>query len=240
MIRSRVSAYAVAGLALSFAAGCASAPPPRSAVVVAAPLEVEKVDPGPTYMESEIGGLNEEAMDLAFASLERPLMRCLEGGSERVEGLGGHFKLSLRVDKGGSTRWVYLSESTLGDRDTEKCVLDLARTKSWPRPLGGEGLAEKSFDIDARSEPVSWEARRAQRALNHVHGEVARCRKGIPGSFVATVYVSPDGRVLTAGLATPSERGEEAADCVVEAVRRMRFGSHGDKAAKVSFALPET
>ena len=194
MIRSRVSACVVSPLAFSFAPGCGSAPPPRAALVAAAPLALEKIDPGPTYMESEIGGLNEDAMDLAFASLERPLMRCLEGGSERVEGLGGHFKLSLRVDKGGSTRWVYLSESTLGDRDTEKCVLDLARTKTWPRPLGGEGLAEKSFDIDARSEPVSWEARRAQRALNHVHGEVARCRKGIPAAS-GTVYVSPPPRV---------------------------------------------
>lgn len=225
---------------LASALGCGSSPPPRAGVVAAAPLEVEKIDSGPTYMESEIGGLNEDAMEEAFASLQRPVLRCLEGGLSRVEGLGGHFKLSLRVDKSGSTRWVYLSESTLGDRDTEKCVLDLARTKTWPRPLGGEGLAEKSFDIDAPTEPVSWEARRGLRALNHVYGEVARCRKGIPGSFVATVYVSPDGRVVTAGVATPNERGEEAADCVTEALRRMRFGSHGDKAAKVSFALPET
>jgi hypothetical protein len=222
-------------------AGCSSSTPrPRPVVAQAAPIVEEKIDTGPTYMESEIGGMNWDAMDDAFAALQAPLERCLEDGVSRVSELGGHFKLSLRIDKRGATRWVYLSESTLGDRDTEKCVLDLARSKKWPKPLGGEGLAEKSFDIDPRAEPISWEEKKVRRALSHAHGEIARCRKGIPGSFVATAYVRPDGRVLSAGVATPSERGEEAADCVVDAIRKLRFGSPGSRAAKVSFSLPET
>jgi hypothetical protein len=226
-------------LASALVACSASAPPPRPQVVADKPIVQEKVDPGPSYMESEIGGLNHDAMDDSFTSLQRPLQSCLEDGLSRVSELGGHFKLSLRIDRQGATRWVHLSESTLGDRDTEKCVIELARNKTWPRPLGGEGLAEKSFDIDPRAEPISWEEKRVRRALSYAHGALARCRRGVPGHFVATAYVRPDGRVLSAGVATPHERGEEAADCLVDTIRKLRFGSPGRRAAKVSFELPE-
>jgi len=220
---------------------CSSTPPPATPnIAEAAPVVTEKIDPGPTYMESDIGGMNEEAMDQAFASLQHPLQSCLEEGVSRVSELGGHFKLSLRIGRQGGVKWVHLSESTLGDRDTEKCVIELARTKTWPRPLGGEGLAEKSFDIDPRAEPITWESKRVRRALSYAHTQLARCRKGVPGQFVATAYVRPDGRVAAAGVATPHERGEEAADCMVDTIRKLRFGSPGSRAAKVSFELPET
>jgi hypothetical protein len=58
----------------------------------------------------------------------------------------------------------------------------------------------------------------------------------VPGSFVATVYLRPDGRVVTAGVAVPSEKGEDVADCMVEAVRKVRF--RGDRrTAKLSFEI---
>jgi len=233
----RLSPAVVALALVSSACSSSAPPPPRAPRIRAAAPVVEKVDPGPTSMESDIGGMNEEAMDNAFGSLANPMQRCLEDGLSRVNELGGHFKLSLRIDRQGGTRWVYLSESTLGDRETEKCVLDLARNQRWPRPLGGEGLAEKSFDMDPRAEPISWEEKRIQRALRKAHGDVAKCRKGIPGNFMATAYVRPDGRVLAAGVAPPSEKGEDVADCVVDAIRRLRFGSPGARAAKVSFSL---
>ena len=35
-----------------------------------------------------------------------------------------HAGLFARIDATGKVKWVYLEESTLGDRDTEKCVLE--------------------------------------------------------------------------------------------------------------------
>ncbi len=221
-------------LAVLFAGGlaaCASpAPPPRS-VVADAPPEQEKVDTGPTSMESEIGGLNEEAMDQAFASLD--VNHCIE---QRGDTLGGELKLKMRIDRRGGARWVYLSKSTLGDRDAEKCVLDLVRAKSWPRPLGGEGLAEKEFTIDPRAEPATLDERRTLAQIAHARAEAGKCRRGVAGSFFATVYLEPDGHVLTAGVSVPSEKGEDVADCVVEAVRKVRF-QRAPKAAKLSFEI---
>jgi hypothetical protein len=165
------------------------------------------------------------------------VMDCAEQGTARVGALGGHVGIRLRIDKQGGVRWAYVTDSTLGDRETEKCVLDLARAKTWPRPLGGEGMAESSFDIDAKRTPIVWTDKQIGGAVATARRATTKCRKGIAGAFAATVYVRPDGRVLAAGVAPPSEKGEEAADCIVSAIRELRFRAGGAKTAKVSFQI---
>jgi len=213
--------------------GCASSIP--APVISEAAPAVERVDRGVTSMESEIGGLNEEAMDRAFASLE--VQRCLTEGSSRLSAIGGAFKLRLRIDREGGARWAYLSESTLGDRTTEKCLIALARGRSWPQPLGGEGLAAKAYAIDAPTAPVLLEEKRVRADVARARAAASTCRHGVPGSFFATVHVRPDGRISAAGVAPPSERGEGVADCVVEAIRKLRFHASGQRAAKVTFEI---
>ncbi len=216
-------------------AGCSAAPPP---VVVQPPDEPVRVDPGPSSMESEIGGMNDHDVERTFGALEKQVLACVRSGSERVRELGGRFVVSLRIDRSGSARWAYLSESTLGDRDTERCVVDLARAVTWPKPVGGEGLASRAFDIDAGAEPAQWEAKRVRSTVRAASARLSRCKKGVSGSFVATAYVRPDGRVLSVGVAPPSEAGEDAADCLADALTKLRFVSPGRRAAKVTFEVP--
>src|SRR5580692_11199780 len=57
--------------------GCAAAEPPRHPVSEAAPVQ-ERVDTGPTSVESEIGGMSEEDVTLAFASMRQGVLDCAE------------------------------------------------------------------------------------------------------------------------------------------------------------------
>ena len=228
------SIFAAIALAL---AGCASAAPPAASTIVDAAPEPERIDTGPTFYETETGGLNEDDMSDAFRALQRPLQRCMDQGISRLAPLGGHLKLTMRIQRDGAAKWVYLSESTLGDRETEKCVLDLARGKTWPRPVGGEGMASKTFDIDPSAEPDEWDAKKVKPTIAQARTQTAKCRRGVRGTFTATAYVRPDGRVLSAGVAPPDEKGEDVADCVVDAILKVRFKKHGGKAAKVSFEI---
>lgn len=219
---------------LALLAGCASAPPPRPAVLEDAPLP-QKIDRGPTSMESEIGGLNEEAMDRAFASLA--VDGCIQQGSAKLGELGGAFKLNLRINREGSARWVYLSQTTLGDRDTEKCLMDLARAKNWPKPVGGEGLADKTYEIEPRAAPLVVDEKLVRRDVARARQEAAKCRRGVGGTFLATVHIRADGRVANAGIAVPSAKGEGVADCVVDAIRKLKFRAPASKASKLTFEL---
>jgi hypothetical protein len=233
VVRSSRLVFAVAAIVLN---ACSAAPPP--APVVAEAPAPEPVDRGASSVESEIGGMNEEAVDRTFGTLKDPILKCVEDRAAHVKELGGHFQLALRVDQAGRAVSAYLSESTIGDRETERCILDLALGTTWPKPLGGQGLAERSFDVDPPREPIMWDEKKVKRAVSTVASGLRRCRRGASGQFVATAYVRPNGRVLAAGVAPPSAGTDEAVDCIVDTIQKMHFASPGSRSAKVTFAVP--
>ena len=223
-------------VSLAFVAfGCAPTPPPRAAITEAAPT-VEKIDAGASYYESEIGGMNEYAVDDQWKRLSPRVQRCLETGTSRVETLGGSFTVAFRVDRKGGTRWAYMKSSTLGDRATESCVLELVRGQTWPKPLSGEGLAQKTIEIEPSSAPHTLDPKRLRAVIQIAHNKTAACRKGVSGAFLATAYLEPNGRVRAAGVAPPDEKAESAADCVVDELHKLRFSGTG-KLSKVTFEI---
>jgi hypothetical protein len=223
---------------LLVACGGSSEPPPKSANIDSSGPEAEEQGIRAT---SEIGGLNEEAVDRTFSSSVSTLERCLRHGAERVEFLGGTVSFYLKIDTRGRVDHAHLEHSTLGDRETERCMLDALRGKTWPRPVGGEhGLARKSFSFDPPNdvrEPTFWEKSDAAPGLQKVFGEVSRCKDGRHGDYEATLYVGTDGRVLAAGVAPPDEDGDAAVDCLVSVLESASFPSPGSWPAKVTLTL---
>lgn len=215
--------------------GCGGAlppPPPPAAPVLA----VERVDPGATQVTSEIGGLNEDAMARAFQSLDGPIQGCFDEATVRNPSLGGRFTMKMRIAPDGRLKWVYLSEADLGDRKLERCVLDQAREKAWPKPLGGDGLAERGYEIDTRSPAKELTEKWVKPAVAKARTNALKCRNGLHGRLRATAYIAPNGKVLGASITPPDERFEEVADCVAEAIEQVRFGKVGRR-MKLSFEI---
>lgn len=190
-------------------------------------------------MRSEIGGLNEEAVAKSFERMNDEVQNCFVKGTGKVNSLGGHVKMKLRIDPKGALKWAYMSESTLGDRDTEKCLLDAARAKSWPLPIGGDGLAERAYDVDSPSPVKDLDPKKFRIALGLVGKETAKCRKkGTWGTvFRVTSYLRYDGMPVAVGIAPPNEKGEDVVDCMTNIIKKIKFGGIGRRMGKVSFDL---
>jgi hypothetical protein len=216
-----------------------SAPPP------AAPKLQSAAQAGPAKpkqqmaMGGQLGSLDEGKVNETFATLTPRFGECLSQGASRVEFLGGHVKFALRISLEGNVKWAYLAESTLGDRDTERCMLNVAKSARWPLPQEGEGQAQRAFDFDPSPDvrdAVPWGADRISKALAGSRAKLSQCTKGAPGKYHATVYVQTNGSPLAAGVAPPDERGESAAvDCMVDVIKGMKFPSPGSWPAKVMF-----
>jgi hypothetical protein len=225
----------LAALAVS---ACGSPPPPPPAAPPPPPPPAEKApEEEQASTQSEIGGMNEEATNRAFDSLGPAIQECISAGSGRVKALGGTVTIALRVARDGAAKWAYMKSSTLGDRETERCMLDAVRSKAWPKPVGGDGLAEKSFDLEPLAKPVEVDEEKQKRPIALVRKEAWKCRKGVRGSFVATVYIRTNGKVLTAGVTPPNEKGEGAADCMAELIGKVKFAPPGRRTGKLSFEL---
>jgi hypothetical protein len=223
-------------VSLAALSACGGAEPaPRPVVAVAEP-QVER--PALTT-EAPVGALDPYAVEESFKSLYREVERCLASGSARLEALGGQFTLRLKISGDGAVGAAYMKSSTLGDRVTETCILDAARARSWPRPLGGDGDAEHTFEVDATAPVNEWNERRLRSVKKTIYRKVARCVSPLRGRWSATLYVRGDGRVAAAGVAPPSAHGEqEQADCLVDVLRGFQFGRQRQRISKVTFTIP--
>lgn len=204
---------------------------------------VEEHPDAPTGVSTsaEIGGLSEEKVDKAFKSALSDFQRCLDDGAKRVEFLGGSVSFFIKIDESGKVDHAHLEKSTMGDRVTEKCMLDSLRSKHWPKPVGGlHGLARKSFDFDPPNDvraPTSWDGDRVSDTVSKLSRKLSACKKGAHGAFEATLYVATDGSVLSAGVTPPDEPGEADVDCLVDALKAASWPSPGSWPAKVTFSL---
>jgi hypothetical protein len=235
---SRVHVASVV-LAIAAVQACGGSEPAAKAPEPVAEADDDR--PSPVSMSAEIGGLNEEKVDKTFQGALPDFQRCLDDGSKRVEFLGGSVSFFVKIDVHGKADQAYLEKSTLGDRETEKCLLDSLRDKRWPKPVGGmHGLARKSFDFDPPNDvraPTDWSRERVSEAVSRLSRKVSACKKGDRGAFEATVYVATDGTVLAAGVTPPDEAGESDVDCLVDALKGATLPSPGSWPAKVTFSL---
>jgi hypothetical protein len=168
----------------------------------------------------------------------RDFAGCLEARTHTFEALGGEIRLSFRIRTDGSVAWVYPSASTIGDREAERCILEVASRARFPRPHGGEAEFSWGFGIDPPADvrpPLEWDAAQVVPVLARGAPDLAsRCR--VHGVRV-TAYIAPGGRVIAAGASTPDPDSLERVDCVLDAVRRLAMPDPGSYAAKVTFTV---
>jgi hypothetical protein len=189
---------------------------------------------------SELGEVDPAEVTSAFKKLSDSFVDCQKRALDRVEVLAGAVKFFLRIGADGSAKWAYLEESEIGDRDTEKCLIDVVIGARWPRPSGGDAEARYTMELplQATRPPNDWGPDKVAAALGREGAAIDHCKAGAAGKFRATMYVGPGGKVLAAGLATSTKDGEDKADCLTKALLKLKgLPSPGSWPAKVSFGL---
>ena len=221
-------------------AACSTPPPPAEAPKAEAASDEGRRRGGPS-MESEIGGLDAAKVTAAFAKASGKLSECYAKGQERVPYLAGDVHLAVRITKDGGTRWAYVKDSSLGDRDTEACMLGVLKNVAWPHPEGGEGLADNTFSFTPGGDerpPVAWSPEQLGAPYRNAKGTLSQCRKQSgTKALKATFYVDPDGKATSIGVSSADERGEAAVSCVISALSALKFPSPGSYASKVSVSI---
>ncbi|MDB4935136.1 MAG: hypothetical protein JWP87_2108 [Labilithrix sp.] len=218
------------GLALLLAVGCGSSPPPK--VEEPSKEESHSQSAGPKLaMSQELGSIDQRKVEQTFSNLVNgPLENCHKQGRDRVEYLTGDVKVFLRVDGNGRVKYGYFEDSTIGDRETEKCILGIFNGTSWPKPEGGEAEVRSGFGWGpgGEREPTTWSSDKVATALvesKDVKKDVDKCKAGIKGDFRVTAYVEPTDE--------HSELASEASDAKAKPGKPKppppKAGKHGAK-----------
>lgn len=192
----------VCGLSLASLVGCGGAPPPK----VEEPVKEERRPERPKLqMSQELGSIDQKQVEKTFAGLvSGPLEKCHKQGRDRVDTLAGDVKVFLRIDANGRVKYGFFEDSTLGDRETEKCILGVFGGASWPKPEGGEAEVRSGFGWGpgGEREPTAWSSDKVTGALSeakHVRGAVSKCKGSVKGDFRVTAYVEAGAPELAAG-----------------------------------------
>ena len=178
---------------LASVSACGSKPPPKAEEPVKDETHSQRSS-GPTpQVSQELGSIDQRKVEQTFAGLvSGALEGCHTKGRDRIEFLTGDVKVFLRIDGGGRMKYGYFEDSTLGDRETERCILGVFSAASWPKPEGGE--AEVRRPGGAR-EPTAWPSDKVTAALvdaKDVHKAVEKCKAGVKADFSVTAYVEMD------------------------------------------------
>ena len=190
-----------------------------------------------------IAHLSEGDIELALTPRFDDFQRCYEARVHHLRALSGRIELAFRVRKDGTTRWVYPKLSTLGDRATERCILNAASSTRFRSPRG-EGEAEFVFPLElgARDEGV-YEAENVDSRIGRVVKRRAasvllRCKTRPRRVHIRlTAYVAPSGRVLAAGASVDRVEAVESLDCLADTVRQWSLPRSNAGISKVAFAL---
>jgi hypothetical protein len=229
--------YLPSSLCILLLSACGgSEPPPKEPEN--AREEIHEVKPA-LKTRSELGTVDPGAVQAAFHKLGDKFMDCQKQGLDRVEVLSGNVKFFLRIGEDGAAKWAYLEDgSDVGDRDTEKCLVDVVMGARWPKPDGGDAEARYGIELPANGRPATdWSSDRIAAALGKHGDAIDKCKGGASG-FHATMYVGPGGRVLAASVVVPRKDAGDKAECLVNVLQKMKgLPSPGSWPAKVSFGL---
>lgn len=205
------------------------------------PSSAGKKSSGPS-VQSELGEVDQKEADRAFASAEAAIMSCHQKGHGKIEYLAGDVAFLVRIGQDGKARYVVLEQSSLGDRATERCMVDALSATRWPTPQGGEAEARKSLSFtpgDAR-EPTSWPSDKMAEVIKSKGDAALACKKTASSTYHVTAYVQPagkEGKIQALGVSSSSPEAFATVDCVVDALKSAKVPSPGSYAAKVSFDL---
>ncbi|MDB4940946.1 MAG: hypothetical protein JWP97_480 [Labilithrix sp.] len=212
-------------LAATLVGGCGGSPPAKVEEPAAPSTSRPSRSGSSPQVAQELGSIDQAKVEQTLSGLQHgALETCHTQGRERVELLAGDVKVFLRIDASGKVRYGYLEDSTLGDRDTEKCIIAVLSRATWPKPEGGEAEVRSGFGWGngGEREPTAWSSDKVTGALGesrHVRQAVDACKSGVKGDLVVTAYV---------------EQSEEAPEDAkpAPAARTTHPGKHGKKASK--------
>lgn len=245
---------AVVVVAAMVVMGCGGEPEPTAVETqeTAGDEGLEGVDDG-MGTSGTLGTIPQFAIESSLQGRQRRFLRCFTEAWKRNDLIGGEIRFVFRADAEGAVRWVYPASSSVGDHETERCLLEVARGATFPPPGSGEAEFTWSLSVDPMEDvrpPVAMEAGEMEDEISeNAAAALEECAPDGSASYRVTAYVKPGGAVLAAGLATraeaealpgaepPPEVAAEAVQCVVDHVEGWELPDPGSYPGKISFDL---
>ncbi|MDQ3364076.1 MAG: AgmX/PglI C-terminal domain-containing protein [Myxococcota bacterium] len=208
------------------------------------------------------GRMDPAVIEAGIAPHTTSLSECYTTQVGKRRWLGGHVSLHWEISKSGEISAVKLAESDLGAWPVEKCLLEVARSASFGKPIGGDADFSLPLDFSAKGRSLTWDEDMALRAVGGQLAGLDACADGgngngngksgkhgkagkaagkpapkltPPEDVTVTIYVGPQGKAQSVGFSSPKTVLDDAwAECAEKTVLAWRLPDPRGTIAKLA------
>ncbi len=195
-------------------------------------------------VDNEIGVMDTDDVEATIQEHFDDVRGCYARAGKAQKYAGGKVLLRFMVAGDGTTEDVRVLESTLGNYDVERCLVEVGRHIKFHAPNGNKPSTFE-YPVEFRSstgaEVLDIDGPKVEHDLAHLLPQLAACGSVADGQVNAIVWVEPNGVAGSVGLAAEAEVDEDAGDCVVHAIRgfHMSVGLPG-RFVRTNLRIPAT
>jgi len=231
-----------AAFTLGVVAACGgSKPPPPAPPPEPKPARVPiedstEPDDGVT-IKTEHGHMEPSVVQAGIAPHENELTTCFTSRARTRRYVGGHVVIHWDITGDGDVTKVVLGESDLGAWPVEKCLLEVARSATFGKPVGGNAEIVIPLDFKAVAQATAWDDDQAKKAIGKQLDALARCAKKQtpPDDVTITLYLGPHGQAQSVGFASPTTVIDDAwGDCAEKAIMAWHLPDPHGTVAKLA------
>lgn len=195
-------------------------------------------------VDNEVGVMDTDDVESTISEHFDDVRSCYARAGKAQKYASGKVLLRFLVDGEGAAQDVLVLESTLGNYDVERCLVEVGRRIHFHAP-GGNKPTTFEYPVEFRSssgvEVLDIDGPKVEHDLASLMPQLAACGRVADGQVNAIVYVEPNGVPGSVGLATDAAVDEDAGDCVVQTIRafRMSIGLPGH-VVRTNLRIPPT
>ena len=185
--------------------------------------------------------MEKEAVEAGIAPHHDELIDCYAKKVGRRRWLGGHVLIHWDIKKDGTITAIKLmAESNLGAWAIEKCLLDVARSAAFDKPIGGDADFSLPLDFSEKGTSLPWSEEQALKAVGKQLAKLDACDKhGSAHDVNITMYVGPHGKAQSVGFSSDkTEINDKWAECAEKAALAWRLPDPKGTIAKLVVRRP--
>jgi TonB family protein len=207
------------------------------------PRRPAAADPGASMnLDNEIGVLDTDDVEATLQEHFDDVRGCYGRAGKAQRYAGGRVLLRFLVNGDGSAQDVWVLESTLGNYDVERCLVEVGRRIKFHAPSGSKATTFE-YPVEFRStkqlEVLDVDGPKVDHEVAALLPQLAACGQLAAEGVNAIVYVEPNGFPGSVGLATAAALDEDVGDCMVQTIRgrRMSMAVPG-LVVRANFSIP--
>jgi TonB family protein len=191
---------------------------------------IHSADPNPAGMsvDNELGVLDTEDVEATLQNHFDEIRTCYQRAGKAQRYADGKVMLRFLIGGNGIAQDVLVIESTLGNYDVERCLVEVGRRITFHAPTGHKATTFE-YPVEFRSTNqlavLEVDGVKLDHDLSVFLPQLAACGRLADQEASAIMYIEPNGFPGSVGLATATTLDEDVADCMVQTIRGWKMSA---------------